>query len=70
VCEDAVVPRLLPTSPLALALLAYRVWRRLPAAQRRRFLAAAVVYAPRLWARAQLLRRSRRRGAPGAVRDF
>ena len=31
--------RLLPTS-LALALLLYRVWRRLPAAQRRRVLAA------------------------------
>ena len=47
------VPRLLPTSPLALAFLGYRVWRRLPAAQRRRVLAAAVVYAPQLWARAR-----------------
>jgi hypothetical protein len=52
------VRRPLPTSPLAIVLLAYRVWRRLPAAQRRRVLAAAVVYGPQLWARARLIRRS------------
>jgi hypothetical protein len=51
---------MLPTSPLALALLAYRVWRRLPAAQQRRVLAAAVVYGPQLWARARLMRRGAR----------
>ena len=54
--------RLLPTSPLALALLLYRVWRRLPAAQRRRVLAAVIASGPQLVARARVLRRERGRG--------
>jgi len=54
--------RLLPTSPLALALLLYRVWTRLPAAQRRRVLAAVIAYGPQLVARARVLRRERGRG--------
>jgi len=57
VCEDGLVKRVLPTSPLAVALLGYRVWRRLPAAQRRRVLAAAVVYGPQLVAKARVMRR-------------
>ena len=46
--QDEGLARLLPTSPLALALLLYRVWRRLPAAQRRRVLAAVIAYGPQL----------------------
>ena len=59
-CEDGAVPRPFPTSPLALVFLLYRVWRRLPAAQRRRVAAAAIVYAPKLLARARVLRSARR----------
>jgi hypothetical protein len=61
------IVRLLPTSPLALALLLYRVWRRLPASQRRRVLAAVIAYAPQFIARARVRRRERARGP---ARDF
>jgi hypothetical protein len=49
---------LLARTPLALALFSWRLWRRLPPAQRRRVLAAAAVYGPQLAARARLARRS------------
>jgi hypothetical protein len=46
--------------PFALALAAWRVWRRLPAAQRRQLIHTARVHGPRL-ARAAARSRSRRR---------
>jgi len=55
------MPRLLPTSPIALGFFVYRVWRRLPRAQRRRLLAAVMVHGPQLAARARLARRPVRR---------
>jgi hypothetical protein len=62
VCEDAAMFRLLlPRSPIALAFFGYRLWRRLPPAQRRRLLAAAMVHGPALAARARLAGRSFRR---------
>jgi hypothetical protein len=46
--------------PLGLALAMWRVWRRLPAAQRRQLLQAARTHGPRLAQSAMQRRRARR----------
>lgn len=48
--------------PLGLALTAYEIWRRLPAAQRRQLVQATRKHGPRLAAKA--MERRRRRGSP------
>jgi hypothetical protein len=52
------VPRLLPTSPIGLALTAFHLWRRLPPAQRRQVMNMARVHGPKV-AAAVLARRKR-----------
>jgi hypothetical protein len=55
------MPRFRPTSPLGLALGAFHLWRRLPPAQRKRFVQAARTHGPKV-AAAMLARRRARRG--------
>jgi hypothetical protein len=57
------MPRFRRIGPIGLALTAYDIWRRLPAAQRRQLLDATRKHGPRL--ASQALKRTRRR-PPGS----
>ncbi len=56
------MPRFRRLGPIGLALTAYDVWRRLPAAQREQLLQATRKHGPRL--ASQALKRARRRPPP------
>jgi len=53
------VPRLLPTSPVGLALTAFHLWRRLPPAQRRQVMNMARVHGPKVAAAVLATRRKK-----------
>jgi hypothetical protein len=55
-----------PTSPIALGLAAFRLWRRLPPAQRAMILEVARTRGPRVAAAAVAAASARRRRPPGS----
>ena len=55
------MPRMRPTSPVAVAVTAYELWRRLPPAQRQQVLRATRVHGPRLAAALLARYKTRRR---------
>lgn len=57
----AVVPRLIPTNPVAAGVLAYKLWRKLPPAQRRVLLRAARTHGPRVAAAAAAATKARKK---------
>jgi hypothetical protein len=59
VCLDSAMPRI-PKSPLALVFVLFRVWRRLPPAQRRLVMRLAWAHSPRIAAGAAASARRRR----------
>jgi hypothetical protein len=65
VCLDSAMPRI-PKSPLGLAFVLFRVWRRLPPAQRRMVMRLAWAHGPRIaaGAAAAASARVRRRTPP------
>lgn len=48
ICHDGVVPRLIPTNPIAAGFVVLKVWRRLSPTQRRLLLDAARTNGPRV----------------------
>jgi len=53
------MPRLVPTSPVTVALTAFEIWRRLPPSQRRLVLRAARTHGPKVAAAILASRRRR-----------
>jgi len=54
------MPRFRPTSPLGLAFGAYHLWRRLPAAQRKRVVQTARTHGPKVAAALIAKRKARK----------
>jgi hypothetical protein len=53
--------RLIPTNPVAAGLFAYTMWRKLPPAQRRLLLQAAMTHGPRVAAAAAAAAKARKK---------
>ena len=60
-CHHVLVPRLRPTNPVAAGLFAYTLWRKLPPAQRRLLLNAALTHGPRVAAAATAAAKARKK---------
>ena len=61
ICDDGVMPRLIPTNPIAAGFVALKVWRRLSPTQRRLLLDAARTHGPRVAMAAAAAAKARRK---------